>query len=266
MNKLEKTIELIRAGLAVPNRSALAWSGGKDSMVLFHILHTLGIKMPVVFFKEPWQPVKYSFQNKIIADYALEVYSWHPCSSSFQQTEDEFEVQNVYGINTSTVTCPTGITPPVEGKPWVCAIDILNRPKQLNIQANWDMLWIGHKGCDSDPILGGDAGTRINSRFGQGWMNFMFPLRDWSHEDIWEYIEANDVPWDKDRYEKADGKYREKADRSFNVDYVHACTACIDKRPTAPKTVYCPKFKGIVENASSRFPWADQTPLSYMKD
>jgi tRNA(Ile)-lysidine synthase TilS/MesJ len=53
MSKLEKTIELIRAGFSVPNRSALAWSGGKDSMVLFHILHTLGIKLPVVFFKEP---------------------------------------------------------------------------------------------------------------------------------------------------------------------------------------------------------------------
>jgi hypothetical protein len=128
------------------------------------------------------------------------------------------------------------------------------------------MLWVGHKGCDSDPILGGDAGTRINSRFGQGWMNFMFPLRDWTHDDVWEYIEKNNVPWDKDRYEKEDGKYREKADRSFNVDYVHACTACIDRRNTAAKYVYCPKFKGVVENASTRYPWADQSPLSYMKD
>jgi hypothetical protein len=266
MTKLEKTVELIRAGLAVPNRSVLAWSGGKDSMVLLHILQSLGIKMPVIFFKEPWQPEKYTFQNEVTAKYNLEVYTWQPCHSAFQQNGDEFEVQNVYQLNESLMTCPTGITPPVEGKPWVCAIDILNRPKQINMTANWDMVWIGHKSCDSDPIYGGDAGTRITSRFGQNWVNLMFPLRDWSHDDIWEYIEANDVPWDKNRYEKVDGKYREKPDKSLNVDYVHACTACIDKRPTANKFVYCPKFKGIVENAAGRYPWADQTLPSYMKD
>lgn len=266
MKKLNRTIELIEAGFSVPNRSVLAWSGGKDSMVLLHIMLSLKKKLPVIFFKEPWQPSKYAFQNKIISEYELEVYTWHPYLSQFQQTDDEFEVQNFYGINTTIVTCPTGITAPEEGKPWVCAIDILNRPKQQNIQAAWDMIWIGHKGCDSDPIYGGDAGTRINSRFGNGWMNLMFPLKEWTHEDIWEYIEQNDVPWDKDRYEKADGCYREKKDRSMNVDYVHACTSCIDKRPTAKKIVYCPKFKGMVENASSRYPWADQKTPSYMKD
>jgi hypothetical protein len=266
MTKLERTVELIRAGLSVPNRSALAWSGGKDSMVLLHILHSLGVKMPVIFFKEPWQPEKYSFQNSVIELYGLEVYTWHPSSSAFQQNGDEFEVQNVYQLNTSTMTCPTGITAPVAGKPFACAIDILNRPKQAALFANWDMVWIGHKSCDSDPILGGDAGTRINARFGQGWVNFMFPLRDWSHDEIWEYIEHNGVPWDKNRYEKVDGKYREKEDKAMNVDYVHACTACIDKRPEAKKFVYCPKFKGMVENASSRYPWFDQTPLTYMKD
>lgn len=266
MTKLEKTVELIRAGLAVPNRSALAWSGGKDSMVLLHILRSLGVKMPVIFFKEPWQPEKYAFQNEVTAKYNLEVYTWQPCHSAFQQNGDEFEVQNVYQLNESLLTCPTGITPPMEGKPWVCAIDILNRPKQINMTANWDMVWIGHKSCDSDPIYGGDAGTRITSRFGSTWVNLMFPLRDWTHDDIWEYIEANDVPWDKNRYEKVDGKYREKQDKAMNVDYVHACTACIDKRPDAPKFVNCPKFKGIVENAASRYPWADQSLPSYMKD
>lgn len=235
-------------------------------MVLLHLFLTIGKKLPIIFFREPWQPKKYKFQESVIAKFNLEVYTWHPYATAFQQNGDEFEVQNMYQINTTTLTCPTGITPIVEGLPHICAIDILNRPKQTGLMADWDMIWIGHKGCDSDPILGGDAGTRINARFGTGWSNLMFPLKDWTNEDIWSYIESNDVPWDRDRYEKVDGSYREKADRSCNVDYVHACTACIDRRPEAQRFVYCPKFKGFVENASSRFPWYDQTPLSYMKD
>lgn len=266
MDKVKRTIDLINAGLSVPNKSVLAWSGGKDSMVLLNLFQSIGKKLPVIFFREPWQPKKYKFQEQVIAHYDLEVYTWHPYATAFQQNGNEFEVQNSYQINTTTLTCPTGITPRVEGLPYVCAIDILNRPKQAGLVSDWDMIWIGHKGCDSDPILGGDAGTRINARFGANWVNMMFPLKDWTNEDIWSYIEANNVPWDRDRYEKVDGLYREKSDKSCNVDYVHACTACIDRRPEAPRFVHCPKFNGIVENASSRFPWFDQTPLSYMKD
>ena len=94
----------------------------------------------------------------------------------------------------------------------------------------------------------------------------MFPLRDWTHEDVWEYIESNNVPYDSDRYEKTDGKWGEKLDKRHNMDYVHACTNCIDCRSTAPKFTHCPKLDMIVENISSIVPWASQEKSTYMKD
>jgi hypothetical protein len=267
MTKIEKSQELIAAGVKAFPRGMVAWSGGKDSMVLLHLMREMGIHYPIIFFREPWQPQKYVFHDELIRNWELLVYSWHPTESSFQQTENEFEVQNLYRINSTTMTCPTGIVEPVIDLPWACAIDILHRPKQVMLEIlDFDCIWVGHKGCDSDPILGGDAGTRIEARILPTMANMMFPLRDWTHDDVWEYIESNNIPFDHHRYEKVDGKWGEKKDKRHNMDYVHACTRCVDRRPEADKYVTCPKIGMVIENISSMVPWASQEKLTYMKD
>lgn len=240
-------------------------------MALLHLMHSMGHKLPIVFFREQWQPWKYDFHNRIISEWQLEAYTWHPYRSNFQQSGDEFEVQNYYrlGIDaekTTQVTCPTGITPMEDGKPWACALEICGRPKQHMLVAKWDMLFMGHKKCDSDPIYGGDAGTRIEARVVPGQATISLPMRDWTHDDVWAYLEHFDVPYDEQRYEKVDGKWGERKDRSFNCDYVHACTACLDRREGAPKVVHCPKFGCTIENVANRVEWDKQKKLSYMED
>lgn len=267
MTKLANTQRLIERGFSQFPDSLVCWSGGKDSMALLHIMRQMKIFLPVIFFREPWQPSKYEFHDKLIRDWGLQVYTWHPQQSAFQQTEDEFEVQNLYQINSSTLTCPTGIVPPVNDRPWACSLDILKRPKQFDLQVQpFRGLWIGHKRCDSDPILGGDAGTRIEARVLPSMATMLFPLKDWTHDEIWEYLENNNVPHDSGRYEKIDGKWGEKKDKSHNVDYVHACTACIDRRKNAAKFVHCPKLDMKIENISNLVPWATQEKLNYMTD
>jgi len=265
--KIDKSKEVILSGMRGAGYPVLAWSGGKDSMALIYLMWEMGLRMPVMFFREQWQPWKYKFQDMIIRELGLEVYTWHPAMSKFQQTDDEFEVQNLYkfGLNeVSQVTCPTGITPMEDGKPWACGIDIYSRPKNEMLKVNWDTMFIGHKGCDTDIILGGDIGTRIDIRVFPVGANSVFPLKDWTHEDIWQYITDNDIPFDSDRYECVDGVWGEKKDRSYNCDYVHACMACIDKR--GPKVVYCPKYNQDIENISDRVEWAEKLKLSYMED
>lgn len=267
MDKLEYTKGVIANGFKQNPYGVIAWSGGKDSMVLLHIMRSMGIELPLIFFREPWQPRKYKFHDKLIQDWGLIVHTWHPQKCTFQQTDDEFEIQNYYQANNTILTCPTGIVEPQEGLPFTCIHDIASRPKQHQLFINkMDCVWIGHKGCDSDPILGGDAGTRIDARILPDMATMYFPLKDWSHDDIWEYIEEYDVPYDSDRYEKLDGKWGEKRDKSHNVDYVHACAKCVDSRPDAPRFVDCPKLKMKIENISHLVPWDEQKKLSYMKD
>ena len=64
MTKLEKTKELIASGAKNFPKGMICWSGGKDSMVLLHIMRGMGIELPLVFFREPWQPSKYKFHDK----------------------------------------------------------------------------------------------------------------------------------------------------------------------------------------------------------
>jgi 3'-phosphoadenosine 5'-phosphosulfate sulfotransferase (PAPS reductase)/FAD synthetase len=260
---IDRTKWLIEQGMRQQSPHVVAWSGGKDSMALLHLLWSMGYKMPVMQFKEPWQPWKYEFQDRIIREWKLEVYTWHPTASLFQNTEDEWEVQNYYRWNNTMVTCPTGITDPCGGD-FTCALDIYARPKQEGLLAPWQTCFVGHKGCDSDPIYGGDAGTRIEMRFNPNAATMIFPLRDWTHEDVWRYIEQHDVPYDSNRYEKVDGVWGEKADRSKNCDYVAACVKCLNRKEG--KFVHCPKHNMVIESMADRVQWADQSKPSYMKE
>lgn len=266
-NKIKSAIKNIELGLSNSGKPVIAWSGGKDSMALLDLVYNkVGVKLPVVFFREQWQPHKYAFQNRIIEEWGLEVYTWHPTYSMFQQTGDEFEVQNKYIFDNTDMTCPTGITPIEEGQPWVCALDIYDRPKNNGIIAGWDVMFVGHKHCDSDPIYGGDAGVRVDVRINPNQCNAYYPMKDWTHDDVFQYCEENNVPIQLDRYEKVEGKWGEMDDRSNNCDYVHACTKCVDKRENAPKFVHCPKLNCTIENVSARVLWADQSIPTFMKD
>ena len=97
-------------------------------------------------------------------------------------------------------------------------------------------------------------------------MSLLFPIRDWTHDDVWNYIEEYSVPWDKGRYEKVNGKYREKPKKRYNADYVHACTACVDSRENSPKVVYCPKLGLEIESNVNKVPWVEPEKMSYMND
>lgn len=247
---------------------AICWSGGKDSMVLLHLMRSMGIQLPVVFFREPWQPRKYEFHDRIIRGWELQVLSWHPSGVAYQQTGDEFELQNLYRLGPNELTCPAGIVPPAPGLSWACAIEMGLRPTQerLDVYPHFQAIWVGHKGSDQDVVLGGDAGTRVHAVNQADGVMSVFPLRDWTDADVWAYIEANDVPYDEARYEKHEGVWRERPDRGHNADYVHACTACIDRRLCAPKFVHCPKIGAMIENAPERVSWIEPRKLSYMQD
>jgi hypothetical protein len=264
--KIQEAIGIIEKCLEHSSKPAIGWSGGKDSMAMLDLVqNVVGRKLPVIFFREQWQPAKYAFQNRIIEEWGLEIHSWQPTETAFQQNDDEFEVQNLYVFDKMTITCPTGITSIVEGVPWTCAMDIFNRPRSNGIFAGWDSLLIGHKRCDSDPIYGGDAGTRIQMRINPGQANNWYPLQSWTHDDVFEYCEQRGVPIQESRYEKTESGWREKDDKTHNCDYVHACTKCIDRRESAPQFVQCPKLGLVVENISKRIPWADQSLPSFMK-
>jgi 3'-phosphoadenosine 5'-phosphosulfate sulfotransferase (PAPS reductase)/FAD synthetase len=93
-----------------------------------------------------------------------------------------------------------------------------------------------------------------------GGVRVAFPLRDWTDNDVWEFIEENHVPIPENRYENR----MDREDTWYNNDHIHACVSCCDPREKASH-VYCPKAKKMVANVGDRVLQLHVRP-SYIED
>jgi len=224
-------------------------SFGKDSTVLLHILKTAGWDIPIVFYQDPWFPRKYDFARSLISQWELEVYDYPPIRTSMAYGNGIAAFVNEYQVSEiSTTMVPKNIVEYEDGADpdkYLCGINFFTRPVGTFIFP-WDIVLIAHKNCDSDQICGLiPLETRLLYR--DVGPDFIYPLKDWSHDNVWDYIETFKVPYQKDRY---DLKNRcEWDDKTFNSDYWPACIRCVDKR-RAGQEVYCPKLKKQISNMS----------------
>lgn len=256
-DKITKARDIIRE--YITPMSVLYCSFGKDSMVLLHLTRSMGLDLPVIFNRIPIFSSKQAFANRIIENWNLTVHSFPPMKVVLVRSP-QLDIINYYSLpNGRTFLMPVGVTPPVEGLPFACGLkDLLQTPRGILIYP-WDTGLIGHKSSDVDPLFGGvplkDYVAIVSPA-----MKGLFPIRDFTDADIWNYTERFNVPYNEKRYNRADN-YREFPAHENNNDYYPACMKCLD--PNEPETVACPKF-GSVPNVSAFVPIADIQPLSYM--
>jgi hypothetical protein len=237
------------------------WSGGKDSNAMLHILlHKVGVKLPCVQYRDPWFRDRYELADALTRAWDLDVHDYPPSrvaltdgTSPDGKHQIDFLKYQQWGQQTALIIS-IGSQPPVDGKPWRCGLDALQRP--LGAFAwPWDACFHGQKSADVDPIKGllplsvdaqriADAPTQL------------YLMRDWSDEDVWRYLEAEGIPNDETRYGRDDtGSWSHLADKSRNADYPHVCTRCISRAET--DTVWCPKLNAQVNNISAHLPYED---------
>lgn len=258
-DKIAHSKELIRQ---FGGDAALMCSFGKDSMVLLHLVreelppNTVGCHsypLPVIYHKHPWFGFKHAFANSVIESWALEIHDYPPMACGVKSKEDRLELVARYPFGLGSMDLPMNIEPPLPRREFVCGLQWLLRPKIAGLQWRWRNVLIGHKSSDVDPYEGAVPLACDNVEIAKA--NLVFPLRHWSDDDVWNYIEANHVPYDRARY----ANRAEIADKWQNPDYLHACTACIDPREEAV-TVYCPKTGQMVENVGSKSLRLEQRP------
>ncbi len=237
-------------------------SFGKDSMVMTHVCRKLGLKLPIVYHRNHWQPEKNRFADNTIYSWGLEVHDWSPCETGVKTHEDCIQTVSRYQIGPmrgakgppTGMNIPNGILEPEEGKSWICGLnDILGRPKATFVHP-WDLMLQGQKNSDVDIFEGPSPLNTDLFRYNETSPTMAFPLREWNDDDIWDYIEEFNVPVQKNRY---DVKNRREYDcKDFNNDYVRACTKCIDRRQ--PHTVMCPLVNREIPNVSAQIPDFEQ--------
>ena len=237
--------------------SAVMCSFGKDSMVLLHLAReTLGHELPVIYFRHPYFPAKQEFANKIIESQALTVHDYPPFAAGVKVNDQMLELVARYGFGENgALDLPINTLPPLPRRHFVCGLyDWVLRPKAGVITFPWKSVFIGHKSSDVDPFDGPVPLKGDTTKIGKS--DLVFPLRYWTDADVWDYIEANQVPYDKRRYQDR----AELEDKWLNPDYVHACTACIDPRETR-KAVPCPRLGGgLVRNMGAQVLRLQQIP------
>lgn len=214
---------------------------------MIHLTRTVGLRLPIVYHRNHWFPEKNEFADYVTQLWQLEVHDWPPAECGIKVHDDCIQTVNRYQIGPNqAMDVPNGILEPVDDEPYLCArFDILERPKAVLVRHPWDLYLMGQKSCDVDIFEGPCPLTTDSYQVPRGPLT-VFPLKDWSDADVWDYIDTATVPIQHTRY---DVKNRtEWPSKRYNNDYARACTRCIDRRQ--PATVWCPALERSIENVS----------------
>jgi 3'-phosphoadenosine 5'-phosphosulfate sulfotransferase (PAPS reductase)/FAD synthetase len=242
MTQINKWLERFR-------NPVVMMSFGKDSMALgFMIFKMLKLKLPVIYYRDPFDPIKNEWPDKIIHEWGLEVYDYPPYQCRVKVKGEFIELCPSYQIGELPNGCidvPKAILEPDYKGDWHCGLKILERPKG-SFNFPWDLILHGHKSADVDRFYGPvKLKTELVEK--DGIPAVAFPLKDWTHDDIWDFIEDFDIPFQQDRYLNR----VESADKITNNDYLVACTNCVDPRK-AGQDVYCPLVGHGIKNISEQ--------------
>ena len=224
-------------------------SFGKDSMVLLHLLLTREIRPPIVYHRDPWFPRKNAFADKVISLFNLEVHDYPPHKTSLMHGEKIVALVSEYqtGQHSSLAVLKNALEFSDGDDPakFLCGVNFLMRPCCVFVYP-WDVGLVAHKDCDEDQIFG-LVPLHSNIVYRDVGPDFIFPLKEWTHDDVWDYTERFGVPYQSDRYDLA--TRRELSDKTPNSDWYEVCIRCIDKRRHGEK-VFCPKMKVELVNVS----------------
>jgi hypothetical protein len=236
--KIDQAKELIysqRSRLCV-----LLCSFGKDSMTLLHLIrevlppnrlscHTYPVA--VIYHRQAWFPAKNQFADRVIRSWALEIHTSPPLVCGVKCNSDRLELVARYPFGEKTFDLPLNTEKPLPRRAYGCGYLWILQPKTAVATWPWQVAFHGHKNSDVDPYEG-PVPLRAD-QVDAGGVHVVFPLRNWTDADVW--------------------------------DYIHACTACIDPRETAEQ-VYCPKLRRNVPNMGHKIYRLGQLPAYIGKE
>ncbi len=251
-------LHLIRGLLERPGaHAAVLWSSGKDSMALLHLVRQVWADVPVVLLREPAQPARYAFANRIIQEWKLpEVHDFNPEKSFICTRHNHTSIIHRYRFGARGLDLPVDMVE-LDGEPWACGLDVMARPKSVS-SPPWNLLFSGARSADSVPLLGPMPLSAAVVRQ-PDFPTLAFPMRDWTDVQLWEYLETEQVPVQANRYERTADGWRERADKRNNPDYLAGCVRCLT--PGESPTVQCPRH-GTVNRVADAVPSITQ-PLPF---
>ena len=258
---INKTINRIKEWNKRWPRSVVLWSGGKDSTALLHLIrYGAEIDIPVVQYRQPKFRERYAYSDRLIKEWNLEVYEYPPMKVSLADGPDvntgkvRFDMLHYFQWGKNCVILSLGTETPKPDEKFLCGVDdFLQRPTGT-FNWPWGAVFIGTKYEDTD-LIKGHVPLAQDIRIVDGSPVSLYPMRDWSDDDIFEYLEESGVEPDPTRYIKKENKWYNNPDKSLNADFYPACFNCVNRH--LGRHVHCPKLDATITNISDMAPYED---------
>jgi 3'-phosphoadenosine 5'-phosphosulfate sulfotransferase (PAPS reductase)/FAD synthetase len=263
-NLVDQTLTRAEYWLREFRNPVVLWSGGKDSTAMLHLLiFKLGVRLPCVQWREPRFRHRYAHSDLLAREWDLTLFDYAPGRIAIQDGFDietgqpRFDFLKYYQWgHHSALVLSLGTEHPKEGEPYLCGLtDVLQRPTG-SFNWPWDAAFHGQKSADVDLIKGGVPLAQDVRRVDDS-PTQLFLMRHWTDDDIFDYLEAEGVPMDPTRYDRASGKWGHKQDKSHNADYYPICWNCVNRHLSAP--VWCPKLRSEVNSIAHLAPYEDNS-------
>lgn len=236
MEKVSQMRTFIHDVLARAQNPAVLCSFGKDSCTMLHFIREQQPNIPVIYFRAFDHPTKHRFADAQIQSLGLNVVEPLPYFRDVISNGETVQVVEAFapGVNLHfPIEAESNFLPNALSH---CALEKLQVPTSDHAW-NYDCLFIGHRGDDTDPFWGEIGADR--AQVAHNGVTFVYPLLDWTEADIWEASRQFNVPQNTARY---------AGEMSANNDYYPLCTNCL--KPTGEARSWCPKTGGMIRNVA----------------
>jgi hypothetical protein len=218
------------------------------------------IDIPVVQYRQPKFRERYAYSDRLIKEWNLEVYEYPPMKVSLADGPDvntgevRFDMLHYFQWGKNCVVLSLGTEKPKDGEKFLCGVDdFLQRPTGT-FNWPWGAVFIGTKYEDTD-LIKGHVPLAQDIRIVDGAPVSLYPMRDWTDDEIFQYLEESGVEPDPTRYIKENGKWKNNPDKSLNADFYPACFNCVNRH--LGRHVHCPKLNATITNISEMAPYED---------
>lgn len=228
--RMRSAFRVVDEALDEAQMPAILFSGGKESVVLHHLVKDR--KIPHIVLYDEIQPERLQFIEELFRADPFFILNFRPAARGIVPTQDHVDLVNVYDLR-GEGTLEVAISPrhSVEG----CVFDWLRLPVRNCPDFCFDTLIAGGRQSDHHDYYG----RPFQARRMLGTVALINPLYDWSEDDVWDAIREYQIPYDRERYENG---------RETHLDTLQICTQCFGREAR----VHCPKLGREVEPAEMR--------------
>lgn len=221
------------AGLSNP---CVACSFGKDSMAMLHIARQINLDVPVVYVEQFPHSIKHQFAHRVASEWNLNMQPALPVAwRTYYGKPGHVEIVTGYHIGRNAIMAiPSEPMAALDEESCVCGLDILNQDIPAATAPTFDGAFIGQRNDDTDIVMGSLAITGNRNVIDSHGFLYLYPLRDWTSQDVWDYHELHGIPVNTQRYKQLDSEH--------NNDVWNLCTRCL----TGQGEVFCPQEREMI--------------------